>query len=176
MPDPDVVFAATGNDTRRPPTNGIYRSDDAGASWRRVHTFGQVAGTVGSLAGAPDNDRLMFAGGQFAVGVSTDGGLTWTDRRPWASPAGFEVWYVVSGPLTGDGLRQVYAVGSRVWHSVIHPLRLNEGLRRTWTAIVPGNFGEAVLVMTAHPSAVDTGDGSQVGSHHRPTQDYTERP
>jgi hypothetical protein len=26
MPDPDVAFAATGNDTRMPPTNGIYRS------------------------------------------------------------------------------------------------------------------------------------------------------
>jgi photosystem II stability/assembly factor-like uncharacterized protein len=109
--DHDVVLAATGGDTRSSPSNGIYRSGDAGASRQRVHTFS--GGTVGSLASAPDDERLMFAGGQYAVGVSTDGGLTWTERYP---QVGQDVWYVVCGPQTGL-VRRVYAVGSQVWYS-----------------------------------------------------------
>jgi hypothetical protein len=117
--DPDVVLAATGRDSRTPPTNGIYRSTDAGNTWQRVHAFRRpsgAVGTVGSLAVAPDDGRLVFAGGQFAVGVSTDGGRTWTERSPQSMDTE-AVWYVVCGPAAGS-VRRVYAVGRHVWQSV----------------------------------------------------------
>jgi photosystem II stability/assembly factor-like uncharacterized protein len=115
--DPDIVLAATGRDSRQPPHNGIWRSTDGARSWRRVHQFpasGGRFGTVGSITVAPDDPRLMFAGGQFAVGVSTDGGQTWSERTP-QSQSGEFVFYVVSSVRLSGGARHVYAVGSRVW-------------------------------------------------------------
>src|SRR4051794_23894166 len=61
----DVVLAATGRDSRRPPTDGIYRSRDAASSWERVHSFRRLDGSVGTvtcLTVAPDDPDLMLAG------------------------------------------------------------------------------------------------------------------
>lgn len=115
----DVVLAATGRDGRQPAQNGVYRSTDGARSWRRVHQFagsGGRFGTIGSITVAPDDPQLMFAGGQFAVGVSTDSGLTWTEHRPQGT-ANEAVFYVVSAARLAGGIRHVYAAGSRVWHS-----------------------------------------------------------
>lgn len=117
--NPDIVLAATGRDSRRPAQNGIYRSTDGARSWQRVHQFagsGGRFGTVGSITVAPDNPQLMFAGGQFALGVSTDGGQIWSERTP-QTQSGESVFYVVSSGQLAGGTRHVYAVGSRVWHS-----------------------------------------------------------
>lgn len=130
--DPDVVFAATGRDSRRPVTNGVYRSTDAGDSWQLVQSFIRADGSVGtvaSLAIAPDDERLMFAGGQFAVGLSTNAGLTWSETRPQANDSD-SIWYVACGPAVG-ARRHLYAVGSHVWHST------DSG--RTWVKD-PGNI------------------------------------
>jgi photosystem II stability/assembly factor-like uncharacterized protein len=115
--NPDIVLAATGRDSRRPDPSGIYRSTDGARSWTRVYQFlsGSTVGTVASFAVAPDDPNLIFAGGQFAVGVSTDGGRTWSERVPQRS-SNQAVWYVVVGPASAAG-RHVYAVGSHVWHS-----------------------------------------------------------
>jgi photosystem II stability/assembly factor-like uncharacterized protein len=115
----DVVLAATGRDSRRPATDGIYRSRDAANSWQRVHAFTNPAGSVGTvacLAVAPDDPNLMFSGGQFALGRSEDAGRTWTEVFPQSNRSQ-QVWYVVCGPAAGTR-RRVYAVGSRVWYSV----------------------------------------------------------
>jgi photosystem II stability/assembly factor-like uncharacterized protein len=117
--DPDTVLAGTGRDGRRPPQNGIYRSSDAARSWRLVHQFagsGGRFGIVGAVTVAPDDRQLMFAGGQFAVGVSADAGATWTEHRPQTDPD-HAVYYVVGSALQSDGARHVYAAGSRIWHS-----------------------------------------------------------
>ena len=58
----------------------------------------------------------MFAGGQFAVGISTNGGQTWTEQQPQGTSAQ-AVYYVVSGPRLANGSRHVFAAGSRIWHS-----------------------------------------------------------
>jgi photosystem II stability/assembly factor-like uncharacterized protein len=117
--DSDTVLAATGRDSRRPEQNGIYRSTDGARSWQRVHQFAGASGrfgSVGSITVAPDDRQLMFAGGQFAVGLSTDAGLTWTERTPQTS-ANQRVYYVVSSAAQSNGARHVYAAGSRIWHS-----------------------------------------------------------
>lgn len=117
--DPDIVLAATGRDARVPAQNGIWRSIDGARSWNRVHQFaasGGRFGTIGSITVAPGNPQLMFAGGQFAIGISTDGGQTWTERTP-QGPSGDAVFYVVSSVQLSGGARHVYAAGTRIWHS-----------------------------------------------------------
>lgn len=116
--DPDLVLAATGRDGRVPSKNGIYRSTDGARTWQLVHQFAGPDGrfgTVGSVTMAPGDPNLMFAGGQFAIGVSTDAGQTWTERTPQSS--GESVWFVVSAVQLSGGIRHVYAIGSRFWRS-----------------------------------------------------------
>jgi hypothetical protein len=114
---PDVVFAAANLDARSQPNDGIYRSTDGALTWTRVHQFFRPGSTssvgfVGSLCLAPDNPDLLFAAGQYAVGRSTNGGLTWTDvTLPSSLVAG-----VVAGPSTQSGQR-VYACGNGFWYS-----------------------------------------------------------
>ncbi|MBL9035004.1 MAG: exo-alpha-sialidase [Rhodospirillaceae bacterium] len=134
--NPDIVLAATGRDSRQPAQNGIWRSTDGAHSWRRVHKFAAAdgrLGTVGAITVAPDDPRLMFAGGQFAIGISTDGGETWSERTPQTQP-NEAVFYVVSAGRLSGGARHVYAVGTRVWHSAdggqswtTDPVALNAG-------------------------------------------------
>ena len=87
--DVDVVLAGTGRDGRVPAPNGIYRSTDGAGSWRRVHHLAGSGGRFGrgSATVAPDDRSLMFAGGQFAVGTSTNGGQTWTEQQPQGTSA-----------------------------------------------------------------------------------------
>jgi photosystem II stability/assembly factor-like uncharacterized protein len=149
--DPDAVLAATGRDGRRPATNGIYRSSDAARNWRLVHQFAGSSGrfgTVGSIAVAPDDRELMFAGGQFAVGVSTDAGLTWTERQPQTS-ADQAVYYVVGSALQSDGARHLYAAGSRIWHSSDGGLTWSEDattLRASSPADGPGSSARCLCL------------------------------
>jgi hypothetical protein len=114
----DIVLAATGRDPRRPDHSGIYRSTNGARTWTRVHQFvgptGEV-GVVGSLAAAPDDPAEIFAGGSFALGLSRDGGQTWSERVPQTRSSD-RVYHVAVGPMRGTP-RFVFAVGSRVWYS-----------------------------------------------------------
>jgi photosystem II stability/assembly factor-like uncharacterized protein len=115
----NVVLAATGRDGRSPTEDGIWRSADGALIWRRVHQFAGPSGRfgiVGSISVAPDDPQLMFAGGQFAIGISTDGGQTWSERTPQTT-FGEAVYYVASSVQLSGGARHVYAAGSRIWHS-----------------------------------------------------------
>jgi len=152
----NLVFAATGRDPRRPAKNGIYRSADSGNTWTLVHQFVSILGgnsvvrNVGRLAVAPDNAQLVYAAGESAIAISTNGGLTWTESIPQTSAADL-VRHVVVGPADGR-VRHVYGVGSRVWHST-------DG-GQTWTqdpfAISLGFPSDAVgtsaRALTIHPS------------------------
>ncbi len=121
----DVLLAATGNDGRVSNEGGIYRSTDGGQSWQFVHQFvGSVAGAatvgfVGCFAQVPDDAGLVYAAGEFAVAISHNFGLTWSETVPNAgsgsgSPRVFHVAAASSGP-TG---RRVYAFGANVWVSL----------------------------------------------------------
>ena len=84
----NLVLAATGNDIRTPSQDGIYRSVDGAKTWRLVHQFKKEingtprVGKIGRLAVAPDDPSLMYAAGQFGVGISRDAGETWTESVP----------------------------------------------------------------------------------------------
>jgi photosystem II stability/assembly factor-like uncharacterized protein len=150
--NPDVVLAATGRDSRRPDQSGIYRSTDGAQSWTRVHQFrsGSSVGTVACFAVAPDDSNLVFAGGQFAIGVSTDGGQTWTERVP-QRVASERVWYVVVGPGGSSG-RHVYAVGRRVWHSTDGGLTWSEDPVDLSLGSPADGLGQSARSVCLHPT------------------------
>jgi photosystem II stability/assembly factor-like uncharacterized protein len=55
----------------------VYRSDDYGASWRRI-TNGLPANSISALEQHPRNANLWFVGNELGVWVSVDGGEMWT--------------------------------------------------------------------------------------------------
>jgi photosystem II stability/assembly factor-like uncharacterized protein len=64
---PQVVYAASGA--------GVFRSDDAGDSWRAVGSFNAVT----QLAVDPTNADVVFATAGQSIYKSIDGGVTWRD-------------------------------------------------------------------------------------------------
>jgi hypothetical protein len=58
----------------------VYRSDDFGASWRRI-TNGLPANSVSALEQHPRNENLWFVGNEMGVWVSVDGGEMWTQME-----------------------------------------------------------------------------------------------
>jgi photosystem II stability/assembly factor-like uncharacterized protein len=155
--DEDIVFAATGRDPRRPALNGVYRSTNGGTTWTRVHQFVTVQGgvstvrNVGCLAVAPDNPLLVYAAGQSAVGISSDGGVTWVESVPQQSP-GQIVNLVAVGPQTG-AIRHVYAVGSRVWHSTDGGQAWQEDPVALSLGFPSDTLGTCARALAIHPGA-----------------------
>jgi photosystem II stability/assembly factor-like uncharacterized protein len=85
--DPDVIYAGTGEQNNRQSTsygNGVYRSDDAGETWRHVGLEGTAH--TGKIKVHPTNPDIAYVGalgnlwaGSEDRGVyrTTDGGRTW---------------------------------------------------------------------------------------------------
>ncbi len=103
---------------------GVYRSDDAGESWRRVHDNPRVWGRAGDFAELkvhPENPDVVFSG-NIAAYRSDDGGLTWTSikgapggddyHRIWINPLHPEIMLFVA-----DQGAVVTVNGGRTWSS-----------------------------------------------------------
>ncbi len=148
---PDTVYAATSN-------GGFWRSDDFGASWRRLGRD-TLAGKLNWIE--PDRaDPDILWGGQDASGSgllrSTDGGAT---------------WQVVSGPVKGE-LGRVHATGVRIAFAPsqpktifvpstnLHYRSLDGG--KTWTTFrVPDQDAYAIAIDPADPKRVYAGGRGQ---------------
>jgi hypothetical protein len=103
--------------------DGIYRSEDGGATWALVLKSTSTPTQPFNVAFAPDDPELVFAASTVfrptlptlgIVAVSRNGGKTWTTRSlgNWTS-----LWHVAVAPLEG-GKRRIFAVGDNViWHS-----------------------------------------------------------
>ncbi|MGH9839817.1 MAG: WD40/YVTN/BNR-like repeat-containing protein, partial [Blastocatellia bacterium] len=75
--NPNIIYATV---DANPQVGGIYRSDDAGESWRRVGTDARTWGRGSDFAEIkphPKNPEIVFAA-NVASYKSTDGGKTWT--------------------------------------------------------------------------------------------------
>ncbi|MBN1351580.1 hypothetical protein JXJ21_19355 [candidate division KSB1 bacterium] len=146
----DIVLAAIGRDARVPAESGIYLSTDGALSWSRVHQFSYSIGTLASsLAVAPDDPQHIYAAGGTALALSTDGGITWTQKTPGIG----SFWHVVAGPQG-----RVYAVGSSVWHSQDYganwdqdPMALNLGAPSNRSREV----GPSSRALAIHPTNPD---------------------
>lgn len=79
--------------------HGLYRSDDAGASWRPT---GRFEVEVYSLVVAPGDPRVVYGFGQafrngawaFVLLHSTDGGATWVERPTPVRPGSTDHFYL----------------------------------------------------------------------------------
>jgi len=72
----NIVLAGTSNDA-------LYRSDDGGASWTDVSTPSTLPDVdFFSVAFAPNNPNVAYAGGYYEVYRSGDAGITWGNADP----------------------------------------------------------------------------------------------
>jgi len=127
--DRDLVLAGAVGDTRLPSLkqDGIYQSEDGGASWQLVHQFrcSGLVERVGQIVFSPDDPEIVYAAGGCAIAVSTDAGRTWEDLHAALGADSFDgaggaVWHVAVGPQEGPtaGNRRVYALGNgAIWFS-----------------------------------------------------------
>lgn len=119
----DVVLIAVASDTHKQAMNGVYRSEDGGNTWTLVKRFEcSNGGEVSQIVFAPDNPNLVYAAGGCGVGISNDGGKTWTEK---VLPKQNSVWHIAVAPFERPtvlgrsvvspivlGIRRVYALGS----------------------------------------------------------------
>ena len=114
-----TILAITRSD-RENSDSGIWRSSDDGANWTRAHQFPLLSGSTpppaGQLVWAPGTGHLVFAAGNSALAVSTDGGATFQYAIA-TSPGQFARINHVAAAVTPPGSLippVVYALGSIV--------------------------------------------------------------
>ncbi len=131
VPDPSnaaTVYAGT--------DRGVYRSDDAGASWRAANA-GLPAFRVQTIAIDPTSPSTLYAGtltpdGVQSVGIfkSTDGGASWTDINvglfdPLLGIGPLDVWSLAIDPknpttiLAGSRFSEIFKSvdGGQTWQN-----------------------------------------------------------
>jgi hypothetical protein len=126
----------------------VYRSDDGGRSWRRVHAGGSWSARVGLSAVCMPSGELVLMGGCGSkdlndVWVSVDGGSDWSlacASAPWSIRSGHKSVCTKDGSIV---LMGGYGEND-VWSS--------RDVGRTWMCVVSaapwsrrGNFGASMV-------------------------------
>jgi hypothetical protein len=131
--DPHIVLAMTANDRTGPTGDkGIWRSQDGGSTWTKVHGF-PPADAAGQFAWATDGTLVLAAGGS-SLAVSHDGGATFQDvviQR---------VNHVAIAPFSSAAAPIAYALGDDT-------IFVSSDGGATWIpdqGILPDNIGGAV--------------------------------
>lgn len=92
-------------------TNGVWRSDDDGASWESTGLTGLTTYAVHAVG------TRLFAGGDFGIRVSTDGGDNWSDfgtglSSPLIARITNDADYLYAGGYVGGGVHRRPLVGT----------------------------------------------------------------
>ena len=136
--------------------NGVYRSDDAGASWRPCKDFPNRNVTALATADGGNAGALLYAGTEpSAIYQSSDGGATWNPLPGLLSLASAGEWSFPPRPETHH-VRQILSDPSvpRRLHVAIEAgalIRSEDG-RETWRDRVPGGPRDT-HTLAAHGSA-----------------------
>ncbi len=122
--DPRRMYATVQADADAEPGGGIYRSDDAGESWRRVSTDYRLwgrGGDFGEIRVHPESPDVVFVG-NIASYRSDDGGETWTSIK--GAPGGDDYHRIWINPLqpeimlfATDQGATITVNGGRTWSS-----------------------------------------------------------
>ena len=103
---------------------GVYRSDDAGESWKLIHTNRRIWGRAGDFAELKvhPNDPDIVYSGNIASYKSSDGGLTWKSIK--GAPGGDDYHRIWINPLypnimlfAADQGATITVNGGRTWSS-----------------------------------------------------------
>jgi photosystem II stability/assembly factor-like uncharacterized protein len=75
--DPGVAFVAFDGHTNDDPKPYLFETRDGGVSWRSIASDLPATGPVKTLTEDPRNPKLLFAGTEFGLYWSVDGGAHW---------------------------------------------------------------------------------------------------
>ncbi|MBI3655820.1 MAG: hypothetical protein HY232_05295 [Acidobacteria bacterium] len=84
---------------------GIYKSTDAGGSWKKVANYPPW----GNIVMDPDDTRTVYAGGGIGIAKSTDAGETWTLHS-----RGLSTMNVSLAPIAPSDSNILYATGGGI--------------------------------------------------------------
>jgi hypothetical protein len=154
---------------------GVWKSVDGGANWVPL-TDTQASTAIGSLAIDPANSNTIYVGtgeenfsgdSYYGSGIlkSTDGGSTWTHTcGPFCGPVGSDSY---GGGARIGGLA-IQPGNSQVLLAAVAKLN-NDGIYRstdggnTWSRVLAGNPGNAVMFDPTHGSVAYASLGSSAG-------------
>ncbi len=79
--NPDVVYYATGEQHYSIDSfygDGVFRSNDAGASWFKIASRGDAGSYIARVGIAPDNTDVIYLASNLGLVRTNNGGTTWT--------------------------------------------------------------------------------------------------
>lgn len=108
--DQNVLMIATGNnnDTAKEIFGGIYKSEDAGATWAikfGVPNGDRIEDKFTAIQYSPSNASIVYAANEFSIYRSDDGGENWNKQTPSSSkwgPAGVRAGFPIEMTIDAD--------------------------------------------------------------------------